>query len=214
MWDLQRKSAVLSAISLGGLFFGLHSLLSDTSTMVLWVWEGYPIRGPFSNVNAWYTIFAMTAGVALGLYRPGLVTSWSSYGVACVGAATLTLYSHWRGYYGGLVLAVYLHPGSFPVSLASHPSVRLCGLRVPFMHTIALPHALSSRAKVTHTMRARCRPYRHASRHSSKGPSNMQQVGATAMSGRVTARHLDAARATASAIATDYKCTKAPNQTG
>jgi hypothetical protein len=109
-----KGSSVLSAMALGGLFFGLHSLLSDTSTMILWVWEGYPIQGPFSNTHAWYTIFAMTGGVAFGMYRPGLASSWSAYGLACVGAAMLTLYSNWFGYYGGLVLAAYLMAVAFP----------------------------------------------------------------------------------------------------
>jgi len=110
----RKGSSVLSALALGGLFFGLHSLLSDSSTMILWVWEGYPIRGPTSNTHAWCTIFAMTGGIALGLYQPGLATSWSAYGLACVGAAMLTLYSNWLGYYGGLILAVYLMAVTLP----------------------------------------------------------------------------------------------------
>ncbi|KAL2266817.1 hypothetical protein VTJ83DRAFT_6169 [Remersonia thermophila] len=101
-------SAVLSAFGIAGLFFGLHSLLSDTSTMILWVWDGYPIRGPVSNVHGWYTIAAMTAGVVAGVSRPELVATWTAYAVGCLGAAILTLYHHWFGYYGGLILAAYL----------------------------------------------------------------------------------------------------------
>ncbi|KAL1841138.1 hypothetical protein VTJ49DRAFT_7363 [Mycothermus thermophilus] len=101
-------STVLSAFGIAGLFFGLHSLLSDTSTMILWVWDGYPIRGPVSNVHGWYTIAAMTAGVVAGVTRPELVTTWTAYAVGCLGAAILTLYHHWFGYYGGLTLAAYL----------------------------------------------------------------------------------------------------------
>ncbi len=37
-------SSVLPGIGVGGLFFGLHALLSDSSTMILWTWEGYPVR--------------------------------------------------------------------------------------------------------------------------------------------------------------------------
>jgi hypothetical protein len=108
-------SALLSAFGIGGLFFALHSLLSDTSTMILWVWDGYPIRGPVSNVHAWYTIAAMTAGVVAGVSRPALVTTWTAYGVACVGAALLTLYHHWFGYFGALALAAYLMAISIPL---------------------------------------------------------------------------------------------------
>ncbi|KAK4244961.1 Frag1/DRAM/Sfk1 family-domain-containing protein [Corynascus novoguineensis] len=108
-------SALLSACGIGGLFFALHSLLSDTSTMILWVWDGYPIRGPVSNVHGWYTIAAMTVGVVAGVSRPALVTTWTAYGVGCVGAAFLTLYHHWRGYYGALALAAYLMAISIPL---------------------------------------------------------------------------------------------------
>ncbi|VBB80665.1 Putative protein of unknown function [Podospora comata] len=108
-------SSVLSAIGIGGLFFGLHSLLSDTSTMILWVWDGYPIRGPVSNVHGWYTIAAMTAGILIGVLRPGFATSWTAYGLGCIGAAYLTLYEQWRGYYGGLTLAAYLMAIAVPM---------------------------------------------------------------------------------------------------
>ncbi len=111
----KKGSALLSALGIGGVFFGLHSLLSDTSTMILWVWDGFPVRGPVFNVHAYYTIAAMTGGILLALYRPGLVTSWTAYGVACVGAAVVTLYHQWVGYYGALTLALYLPAIAIPL---------------------------------------------------------------------------------------------------
>lgn len=108
-------SPLLAAFGIGGLFFGLHSLLSDTSTMILWVWDGYPIRGPVSNVHAYYTIAAMTGGLVLGVFKTGAVTNWTAYGVACVGATVLTLYQEWFGYYGALALAAYLMAISVPL---------------------------------------------------------------------------------------------------
>ena len=121
--DDRNGSPLLAALGLGGLFFGLHSLLSDTSTMILWVWDGYPIRGPVSNVHGWYTIAAMTAGLVIGVFRPGLATTWTAYGVGCVGAALLTLYHRWTGYYGALALATYLMAISAPlISNASKKS--------------------------------------------------------------------------------------------
>lgn len=113
--ETKSGSSLLSAVSIGGLFFGLHSLLSDTSTMILWVWDGYPIRGPVSNVHAWYTIAAMTAGLLLGLLKPNFITSWTAYGVACLGATLLTLYSRWFGYLGALITAAYLMGISVPL---------------------------------------------------------------------------------------------------
>ncbi|KAI7664378.1 calcofluor white hypersensitive protein, partial [Hortaea werneckii] len=41
--QLQEKpkgSSALAGLGIGGLVFGLHSLLSDSSTLIIWVWEG------------------------------------------------------------------------------------------------------------------------------------------------------------------------------
>jgi endonuclease/exonuclease/phosphatase family metal-dependent hydrolase len=108
-------SSLLAALGIAGLFFGLHSLLSDSSTMILWVWEGYPVRGPISAPHGALTIATMGAGLAIGLFREDLARSWTLYGIGCVGAALLTLYSHWTGYYGALLLAAYLMAASVPL---------------------------------------------------------------------------------------------------
>ncbi|KAA8566602.1 hypothetical protein MFRU_042g00810 [Monilinia fructicola] len=107
--------SLLAGLGIGGLFFGLHSLLSDSSTMILWVWEGYPVRGPISAPHGAWTIAAMGAGLILGLFNESLARSWTLYGIGCVGATFLTLYSHWKGYYGALVLTVYLMAVSVPL---------------------------------------------------------------------------------------------------
>ena len=101
-------SAALAGLGLAGLIFGLHSLLSDSSTMILWVWEGYPVRGPLASPHGAYTIFAMGAGLVLGLFYQDLAKSWTFFGVGSIGAAVLTLGSNWSGYYGALTLTVYL----------------------------------------------------------------------------------------------------------
>ncbi|KAI0129057.1 Frag1/DRAM/Sfk1 family protein [Xylariales sp. AK1849] len=113
--DKTAGSSLLSALGIGGLFFGLHSLLSDTSTMILWVWEGYPVRGPQSASHGWLTMAAMTAGLLVGVSRPGLVSTWSAYGIGCVGAAVLTSYHNWLGYYGALTTAFYLMAIATPI---------------------------------------------------------------------------------------------------
>lgn len=100
--------SMLAAMGIGGLFFGLHSLLSDSSTMILWVWQGYPIRGPISAPHGAWTIAAMGVGLILGLFNEDLASSWAFYGIGTLGAALLTLKANWTGYYGGLALAVYL----------------------------------------------------------------------------------------------------------
>jgi endonuclease/exonuclease/phosphatase family metal-dependent hydrolase len=100
--------SALAGLGISGLMFGLHSLLSDSSTMILWGWDGYPVRGPLAVPHGAVTIFAMGAGLLLGLFYPNVVRSWTAFGVGSVGAAVLTLFSHWTGYYGGLALSLYL----------------------------------------------------------------------------------------------------------
>ncbi|PNY28872.1 Protein cwh43 [Tolypocladium capitatum] len=119
----QGGSALLAAFGIGGLFFGLHSLLSDTSTMILWVWEGFPVRGPYFSTHGWCTVAAMSAGLFLGICKPSLAGSWLPYAVGSLSAMVLTLFSHWFGYYGGLGLAAYLMAISVPlISTASRTS--------------------------------------------------------------------------------------------
>ena len=108
-------SSVLAGLGLGGLFFGMHSMLSDSSTMILWVWEGYPVRGPIAAPHGAMTIAAMGTGLILGLFYEDLVRGWAFYGVGCVGAAMVTLYANWTGYYGALMLATYLMAASIPL---------------------------------------------------------------------------------------------------
>jgi hypothetical protein len=108
-------SSILAGLGMAGVFFGMHSLLSDSSTMILWVWEGYPIRGPISAPHGAVTIAAMAGGLLIGLFNETLARGWTLYGIGCIGAAVLTTTSNWTGYYGALVLAMYLMAVSVPL---------------------------------------------------------------------------------------------------
>ncbi|KFY24500.1 hypothetical protein V493_05197, partial [Pseudogymnoascus sp. VKM F-4281 (FW-2241)] len=115
---IERKaqgSSVLAAFGIGGLFFALHSLLSDSSTMILWVWSGFPVSGPLAAPHGAVTIAAMCGGLVLGLFYPHIARSWTFYGLGCVGAALLTARADWTGYGGALLLTVYLLAFSVPM---------------------------------------------------------------------------------------------------
>lgn len=105
---LTKGSATLTGIGFAGLLFALHTHLSDSSTMISWVWEGYPVRGPIAVPHGAWTLIAMGFGLSIGLFAPGLARSWAFYGIGSIGAAVLTTSSHWTGYYGALAFAVYL----------------------------------------------------------------------------------------------------------
>jgi endonuclease/exonuclease/phosphatase family metal-dependent hydrolase len=113
-----KGSAWLAALGVGGLTFALLSLLSDSSTMILWVWDGFPVSGPIAVPHGAVTIFAMALGLFLGVALPGFFGSWTAFGIGSVGASLLTLYSGWTGYYGALALTVYAM-GVAPTIIAS-----------------------------------------------------------------------------------------------
>lgn len=104
----KKGSWLPAGLGIGALVFAMHYLLSDSSTMIAWVWEGYPVRGPIAAPHGALTIFAMGAGLVYGLFYPAAAGSWTAYGIGSLGAAFLTCYSHWTGFYGALVLAFYL----------------------------------------------------------------------------------------------------------
>lgn len=136
-----KGSPVLAALGLAGLFFGMHSLLSDSSTMTLWVWEGYPVRGPIA-ANGVLTILAMGVGVVCGAIYRELVTTWMYFLGACVGAYLLTSFSYWTGYIGGLVLAVSLMSMAIPLvsSAVRHGPAATFGIGFSVYNIMVLAH--------------------------------------------------------------------------
>lgn len=104
----QQGTFFFSACGLAGLFYSMHSLLSDSSTMIYWVWDGYPLTGPLPVPYGGVTILAMTAGVYLGVTAKKTAGSWPAFTVASVGAYFLYAFDGWVGYAGALVLATYL----------------------------------------------------------------------------------------------------------
>ena len=100
-------SSILAGLGLGGLFFGMHSLLSDSSTMILWVWEGFPVRGPIA-ANGVVTLLAMGGGIVNFLWLQEEVLKWHHLSILGSGAFLLTSYSNWTGYFGAILMAVEL----------------------------------------------------------------------------------------------------------
>ena len=100
-------SSILAGLGLGGLFFGMHSLLSDSSTMILWVWEGFPVRGPIA-ANGVVTLLAMGGGIINFIWLQEKASSWRNFSLLAGGAFLLTCYSNWTGFCGAVLMAVEL----------------------------------------------------------------------------------------------------------
>ncbi|CAG8562983.1 841_t:CDS:10 [Ambispora gerdemannii] len=101
------ESWFFTAGGFGSLLFALHSLLSDSSTITRWVIQGYPDTGPLPIPWGAATIVAMSLGLVLSTNRK-IVTSFPWYVIGCVSCSCMYYYPAWNGYYGGLILAVYL----------------------------------------------------------------------------------------------------------
>ncbi|KAF1988198.1 hypothetical protein K402DRAFT_352122 [Aulographum hederae CBS 113979] len=137
----RKGSPVLAGLGLAGLFFAMHSMLSDSSTMILWVWEGFPVRGPFA-VHGVLTFFAMGGGLALGLFYPAFARGWTFYGIGCVGAAMVTGSHNWFGFYGALALATYTM-GVAPSLISSavqHSPAKTFGIGFLLYNFLVLAH--------------------------------------------------------------------------
>jgi endonuclease/exonuclease/phosphatase family metal-dependent hydrolase len=137
-----KGSPGLAALGLAGLFFAMHSLLSDTSTMILWVWTGWPATGPLSVPHGVYTLLAMGLGLSIGVIYPGVARSWAFYGIGALGALVLTGREDWTGFYGGLALATYTMAVS-PVLISSavkNPPAKTFGLAFLAYNVLVLAH--------------------------------------------------------------------------
>ncbi|KAI4165080.1 MAG: hypothetical protein LQ342_001357 [Letrouitia transgressa] len=105
--DTRQRSWILAGLGLAGLFFGMHSLLSDSSTMILWVWEGYPVRGPIA-ANGVLTLAAMGVGVSSSIFYAGATLNLANFLFATLGGFLITCYHNWAGFAGALLLATCL----------------------------------------------------------------------------------------------------------
>ncbi|KAK9318731.1 hypothetical protein V1517DRAFT_334787 [Lipomyces orientalis] len=138
----KRGCFVWSACGLAGLIFNLHSLLSDSSTLAYWVWTGYPVTGPLPVPHGAITICAMCLGVYIGVVAKPLSSSWTAFIIGSIGATVLYSFENWTGYFGGLVLTVYLLSivPAFLESASIHSPGRTFGLAFFLYDLLVLAH--------------------------------------------------------------------------
>ncbi|BFZ56363.1 Protein cwh43 [Savitreella phatthalungensis] len=93
------------AFGLGGSFFLLHSMLSDSSTIILWIWDGFPIRGPLVVPHGGLLIIAMLAGTACGVLQHPRVSRAAWLAGVTSGLTLIYVFPGYPGYIGGLAFA-------------------------------------------------------------------------------------------------------------
>jgi endonuclease/exonuclease/phosphatase family metal-dependent hydrolase len=137
-----KSTSFLASLGVAGLLFAMHSLLSDSSTMILWVWEGYPIRGPLAVPHGVLTLLSMGFGLVHGLFAPTFSRSWTFFGIGAISASVLTTSKHWYGYCGALILAFYVMSVA-PALLnhaVRHSPARTFALTFLFYNILVLAH--------------------------------------------------------------------------
>ncbi|KAH0833136.1 Frag1/DRAM/Sfk1 family-domain-containing protein [Lanmaoa asiatica] len=106
------RNWIASSIALGSLFFTLHYLFTDSSTIIAWSWTGYQDgqpRGPLPHLHGSITLFAQSLGLIIPTVLPtsALLNHplWFAYG--CTGAFVMYRFRDWTGFLGGLNFAIF-----------------------------------------------------------------------------------------------------------
>ncbi|RCK66211.1 Protein CWH43 [Candida viswanathii] len=103
-------SLLLAAIGFGGYYFSIQSYLTDSGTLALWTWEGYPIKGPTPITGALLHFAAIILAVVISAkLHPNLFSGWG-YNIIVGGGSAFVLYSfgNWLGYAGAVGYTFYL----------------------------------------------------------------------------------------------------------
>jgi endonuclease/exonuclease/phosphatase family metal-dependent hydrolase len=136
-----KGTPILSSLGIAGLFFGMHSLLSDSSTMISWGWEGFPVRGPIA-VHGVVIITAMNLGVCTGIFYKDSLSTRTRLLMTAGGTLFVTAFSHWTGYIGALILAfslMSLSPAMISSAVRHDPAITF-GLGFLFYNLLVLAH--------------------------------------------------------------------------
>ncbi|KAF8556174.1 hypothetical protein OG21DRAFT_1409449 [Imleria badia] len=109
------RNWIASSIALGSLFFTLHCMFTDSSTIIAWSWTGYQDgqpRGPLPHLHGSITLVAQSLGLIIPAVLPSSTSStllnhplWFAYG--CGSAFVMYHFRDWTGFLGGLNFAIF-----------------------------------------------------------------------------------------------------------
>lgn len=108
---VERKGGSLffASLGLGAYLFCLQAYLSDSSTLIYWNWEGYPIRGPTPLTGALFHFAAFSGGIIASIkIHPNAFQSPIYTLSAFVSTYVLYAYNGWVGFAGSLGLCFYI----------------------------------------------------------------------------------------------------------
>lgn len=101
-----QSSWLSTSVGFGSFLFSLLAMLSDSSVIILWTWEGYPIRGPVPVPHGVVTLAIICFGIFLGLFNSKFYKTVTLFGIA--GSIILYSFHGWLGYFGGMLYTFWL----------------------------------------------------------------------------------------------------------
>ncbi|WBW70579.1 glycosylceramide biosynthesis protein Cwh43 [Schizosaccharomyces osmophilus] len=110
-----KNPSFASIFGLGSTLFALHTLLCDSTILISWSWDGYPIKGPQAYPHGAVSIIVALLAIVVA---PRLYRSFSfmlfGFVASCAGSYVFYLKHGWQSYLGGLVLSSYVLISAFP----------------------------------------------------------------------------------------------------
>lgn len=104
-YESSTSSTFTTSLGLGALLFSIHALLTDSSTIITWVWNGFPITGPVP-IHGSVSIITLLATTYVAYTKSIKHMTLAVSGV--VGGFILYAFHGWIGYIGGLVYSSFI----------------------------------------------------------------------------------------------------------
>lgn len=100
-----------ASLGFGAVIFLIHTLFTDSGTILAWVWDGYPITGPTTVEHGYLMIIAMCIGIFIGSSDSSSKKTLSNhplwYALSIISSLGLVYFNGWLGFGSGLLLCVF-----------------------------------------------------------------------------------------------------------
>ncbi|KAH3676440.1 hypothetical protein WICMUC_002071 [Wickerhamomyces mucosus] len=103
--EIKTPSLFTSGLGLGGLIYSIHALLTDSSTIITWVWDGYPIHGPVPIHGAISIVILL---ITTYFASTRAINHKVLVGLGVLGGIVLYSFHGWTGYIGGLIYSSFI----------------------------------------------------------------------------------------------------------
>ncbi|VEU21281.1 DEKNAAC102583 [Brettanomyces naardenensis] len=103
-----QPSFLLTLLGFASIMFSLSAMLTDSSTIITWTWDGFPVKGPTPVPHGAISLAVMCLGIYIGTLQNSRKTLYAITLHGIVGAVLLYTFRGWVGYVGGMMYTVWL----------------------------------------------------------------------------------------------------------